>query len=202
MKLFYKPGACSLAAHIMLHEVGAAFDIEAVDTAAGRTESGRDYRQINANGYVPSLETDSGDHLTEGVAVLQYIADNNPDRAYAPALGSVERARLQQFLNFAATELHKAWSPLFASGSSDTEKAAAEAKVAAKFDYLESVLSDGREFLVADRFSVADAYMFVLANWAGFKSIDLAPWPRLADYVARIASRPATQSAFAAEGLV
>lgn len=201
MKLYYKPGACSLASHIMLYEVGAEFDTETVDTAAGLTETGHPYREINANGYVPTLETDAGENLAEGVAILQYIADNNPERAYTPAAGSVERARLQQFLNYAAAELHKAWGPLFASGSTDVEKVAAEKKVAAKFDYLETVLSDGREYLVAGQFSIADAYTFVLVNWANFKAIDLSGWPRLAAYVARIAARPAVKSAFAAEGL-
>lgn len=202
MKLYYIPGACSLASHIMLYEVGAEFDTEAVDTAAGLTETGRSYRDINANGYVPTLETDAGENLAEGVAILQYIADNNPERAYAPSAGSVERARLQQFLNYAAAELHKAWSPLFANGSTDAEKEAAQEKVAAKFDYLETVLSDGRDYLVADQFSVADAYTFVLVNWANFKAIDLSVWPKLAAYVARIAARPTAKSAFAAEGLV
>lgn len=202
MKLYYKTGACSLASHIMLNEVGATFEIEAVDTAAGKTESGRDYREINANGYVPALETNSGDILNEGVAILQYIADNNAARAYAPAPGSLERARLQQFLNYAASELHKAWGPLFSDNSTDTEKEAAQAKVKQKFDYLEKVLSDGRDFLVGNQFSVADAYTFVLVFWANFKAIDLKGWPKLYDYVTRIAERPSAKAAFAAEGLV
>ena len=201
MKLYYKPGACSLASHIMLYEVGADFEVEAVDTAAGKTEGGRDYREINANGYVPSLETDTGETLSEGVAILQHIADNNAERIYAPALGSIERARLQQFLNYAAAELHKAWGPLFASDSSEAEKASAQAKVVARFDYLENVLSDGRDYLVGGRFSVADAYTFVLINWANFKAIDLSGWPKLSAYVARIAERQSTKSAFVAEGL-
>ncbi|MEM7076816.1 MAG: glutathione transferase GstA [Pseudomonadota bacterium] len=201
MKLYYKPGACSLASHIMLNEVGADFEIVAVDTAAGLTEDGRDYRAINANGYVPSLETDAGDHLNEGVAILQYIADNNATRAYSPKPGSVGRARLQQFLNYAAAELHKAWGPLFSDAATDAEQDAARRKVTQKFDYLESVLSDGRDYLVDNQFSVADAYTFVLVFWANFKAIDLSAWPHLARYVDRIASRPAAKAAFAAEGL-
>lgn len=202
MKLYYKPGACSLASHIMLNEVGATFEIEAVDTAAGKTESGRDYRKINANGYVPSLETEGGETLSEGVAILQFIADNNADRGYAPASGSLERARLQQFLNYAASELHKAWGPLFSDTSTDAEKEVAQAKVKQKFDYLEKVLSDGRDFLVGNQFSVADAYTFVLVFWANFKAIDLNGWPKLSDYVTRVAERPAAKAAFVAEGLV
>ena len=202
MKLFYKPGACSLASHIMLHEVGEIFEIEAVDTGAGRTDSGQDFSKISPNGYVPALEVQDGVHLSEGVAILQYIADNHPGVAYAPQPGSMERARLQQFLNYAAAELHKAWSPLFANGSTDKEKAAAVRKVSGKFDYLESVLSEGREYLVGNRFSVADAYTFVLVNWANFKAIDLTAWPNLKAYWKRIADRPATQAAMAAEGLL
>lgn len=201
MKLYYKPGACSLASHIMLNEVGATFDIEAVDTVAGTTEAGRNYSEINANGYVPALEIEGGETISEGVAILQYIADNNAERAYSPAIGSLDRARLQQFLNYAAAELHKSWGPLFADNSTEAEKVAATAKVKRKFDYLETVLSDGRLFLVGNRFSAADAYTFVLVFWANFKDINLGDWPNLSDFVARIAARPAAKAAFEAEGL-
>lgn len=202
MKLYYMPGACSLASHIMLKEVGARFEIEKVDTQAGRTQSGQDYRDISPNGYVPALETEGGDYLNEGVAILQYIADTHPDRALSPELGSLARARLQQFLNFAAAELHKAWSPLFFSGSSEAEKSAAVRKVASKFDYLERVLADGRDYLVENQFSVADAYTFVLANWANVKGIDLNDWPHLAQFVQRVQARPATKAAMKAENLL
>ncbi|MEM7067616.1 MAG: glutathione transferase GstA [Pseudomonadota bacterium] len=202
MKLYFKPGACSLASHIMLHEIGDTFEIEAVDTDAGRTENGLDFRKISPNGYVPALEVRDGVHLSEGVAILQYIADNNPGSAYAPKPGSLERARLQQFLNYAAAELHKAWSPLFAGGSTDKEKEAAVRKVSGKFDYLESVLSDGRNYLVEGQFSVADAYTFVLVNWANFKAIDLTDWSNLHAYWKRVSDRPATRAAMAAEGLL
>ncbi|MEM7215239.1 MAG: glutathione transferase GstA [Pseudomonadota bacterium] len=202
MKLFYFPGACSLASHIMLHEVGETFEIERVDTEAQKTETGRNYREINPNGYVPALETQGGEHLSEGVAILQYIADSHPDKAFSPQPGSLERARLQQFLNFAAAELHKAWSPLFASNSTDEQRESARQQVASKFDYLNSVLADGQEYLVASRFSAADAYMFVLVNWANFKSIELRPWPHLAAYVERILARPSSKAAMLAEGLI
>ncbi len=202
MRLYYLQGACSLASHIMLHEVGADFDIELVDPVASRTASGKNYRDINANGYVPALDIEEDIVLTEGVAVLQYIADRYPEKAFSPALGTVARARLHQFLNFAAAELHKSWSPLFSNSSTDVEKAAATKKVATKFDYLESELSDGRSFLVENQFSVADAYTFVLVNWANFKEIDLKDWPNLARYVDRIMARPATQAAMQAEGLI
>ena len=202
MKLYYKSGACSLASHILLHEIGAPFDIESVDTDKGRTENGRNYREINPNGYVPALETNDGHHLTEGVAILQYIADNNPTRAYSPAPGSVERAQLQQFLNYAASELHKSWSPLFSDTSTEEEQEAAAKKVASKFDYLETTFSDGREYLIENTFSVADAYIFVLSNWANFKGIDLKNWPYLAAFVSRVMARPATRAAMQAEGLM
>ena len=202
MKLYYMPGACSLASHIMLHEVGASFEIEAVDTKAGRTETGRNFKEISPNGYVPALETDDGDYLTEGVAVLQHIADTHPGFAFSPEPGSLARARLHQYLNFAAAELHKAWGPLFADGSSDAEKSAAMRKIATKFDHLESVLADGRNYLVERQFSVADAYTFVLSNWANFKGIDLENWPHLSRFVQRIQARPATVAAMEAEGLM
>lgn len=201
MKLYYLPGACSLASHIMLHEIGASFEIDLVDPAKKRTASGENYRDISPNGYVPALQADDT-VITEGVAVLQYLADTHPDKAFSPALGSIPRARLQQYLNFAAAELHKSWSPLFSDQSTEAEKEAAAKKVASKFDYLEAELSDGRDYLVENQFSVADAYTFVLANWANVKDIDLGAWPNLARYVNRIAARPATQAAMQAEGLI
>ena len=201
MKLYYLPGACSLASHIMLHEIGASFEIDLVDPANKRTASGANYRDISPNGYVPALQADDT-VITEGVAVLQYLADTHPDNAFSPALGSIARARLQQYLNFAAAELHKSWSPLFSDQSTEAEKAAAAQKVASKFDYLEAELSDGRDYLVENQFSVADAYTFVLANWANIKGIDLGSWPDLARYIDRIAARPATQAAMQAEGLL
>ena len=202
MKLFFKPGACSLASHIMLREVDAEFEIEAVDTDNGRTETGADYKAINPNGYVPALEIRDGIYLSEGVAILQYVADANPEHAYSPNPGTLERARLQQFLNYAAAELHKAWGPLFADNSTEEERQIATGRVMSKFDYLETVLADGREFLVENQFSVADAYTFVLVNWANFKSISLANWPHLASYVNRVSQRPSARAAMQAEGLV
>ncbi len=202
MILYYKPGACSLASHIMLYEVGANFEIELVDTGLGKTQSGRNYLEINANGYVPTLRVEDGVNLSEGVAILQYIADTHPDQAFSPQLGSIERAHLHQFLNFAAAELHKAWTPLFMENSSEDEKEIAIRKVSSKFDYLESILNDGRKFLVENRFSVADAYTFVLVNWANYQSVDLTKWPNLASYIDHIAARPSTQAAMKAEGLI
>ncbi|UWQ27105.1 glutathione transferase GstA (plasmid) [Leisingera aquaemixtae] len=202
MKLYYKPGACPLASHIALYETGRPFDIEAVDTAAGRTESGADYRAINPKGYVPALGLDDGSILTEGAAVLQYIADSHPAAGLAPAAGTLARARMQEQLNWIGSELHKAFGPLFREGTSEAGKDDARSAVAGKFDFIEAQLADGREWLVEGRFSVADAYLFVVSNWANFTGIDLARWPNLAAFVSRSAARPSAQAAMRAEGLI
>lgn len=202
MKLYYVPGACSLASHIMLREVGAEFEIERVDTQTKRTEHGTNFFDISPNGYVPALKTQSGEIITEGAAILQYIADNAPDRAFSPKPGSIARARLQQFLNFAAAELHKSWGPLFSDQATEAAQTAARTAVGRKFDYLEGVLSDGRDYLVDGRFSVADAYTFVITQWANHKDIDLAKWPNLSAYVTRIATRSAVRAAMEAEALI
>ncbi|WP_151718707.1 glutathione transferase GstA [Gemmobacter serpentinus] len=202
MKLYYKPGACSLASHITLYEAGADFATEAVDTDAGRTETGTDFRAINPNGYVPALQLAGGEVLTEGAAVLQWIADRHPGAGLAPEAGSLDRARLQEALNWISSELHKAFGPLFRASATDEDRARARTQVAAKFDRAEAMLADGRDWLVAGRFSVADAYLFAVANWANFTGIDLARWPALAAHVARVAARPAAQKAMKAEGLI
>ncbi|WP_411352983.1 glutathione transferase GstA (plasmid) [Leisingera aquaemixtae] len=202
MKLYYKPGACPLASHIALYETGRPFDIEAVDTAAGRTESGADYRAINPKGYVPALGLDDGSILTEGAAVLQYIADSHPAAGLAPAAGTLARARMQEQLNWIGSELHKAFSPLFREGTPEAGKDDARSAVAGKFDLIEAQLEDGREWLVENRFSVADAYLFVVSNWANFTGIDLARWPNLAAFAGRCAARPSAQAAMRAEGLI
>jgi len=202
MKLYYKTGACSLATHIALHEVGETFKIEEVDTQAGRTKSGDDYSAINPKGYVPALELASGDILTEGTAILQYIADQHPESNLAPETGSIARARLQEYLNYTASELHKAFGPFFSSASSEANKQAAGKTVGQKFDYLDNLLSDGRDYLLGSGFSVADAYLFVVANWSNFVGIDLKNWPHVAAFVKRVAARPATRAALKAEGLL
>lgn len=202
MKLFYKPGACPLASHIALQEIGQPFEIASVDTATGRTAQGEDYRDINPKGYVPALQLDDGQILTEGPAILQFLADSAPAAGLAPEAGTLARARMQEQLTFVSSELHKAFGPLFRDGSTEAEKSAAREAVAAKFNHVEALLSDGRDYLVDDRFSVADAYLFVVANWANFTGIDLASWPNLTAFVARVSDRPATQAAMRAEGLI
>lgn len=202
MKLYYAPGACSLSPHISLREAGVSFDLEKVDTSTRRTESGADYLSINPKGYVPALQLDGGEVLTEGAAVVQFIADSHPDAGLAPAGGTLERARLQEHLNFIASEMHKAFTPLFDPSAPEAAKQAAPAAVARRLDHVERLLADGRAHLLGERFSVADAYLFTVASWTGPTGIGLDRWPRLASFVARVAARPSVQAAMWAEGLL
>jgi glutathione S-transferase len=201
MKLFYAPGACSLSPHIVLREAGIAFTLEKVDTASGTTESGADYRLINAKGYVPALQLSDGEVLTEGAAVVQFIADRNPEAGLVPAAGTLARARLQEHLNFIAAELHKAFTPLFKANSSEEMKTAAKANVRHRFDQIEHQLTDGRSYLMGETFSVADAYLFTVAAWANPTGIGLSDWPHLQALVSRVGERPSVKAAMAAEGL-
>ncbi|MEH6405620.1 MAG: glutathione transferase GstA [Sneathiella sp.] len=202
MRLFYKPGACSLASHIVLQEVGVTFSVDEVDTQAGRTKSGRDFKQLNPKGYVPVLELETGEVITEGAAILQYIADQHPDTQLVPAVGTIARARAQEHLNYTSSELHKAFGPLFSNNATDAQKAGARENVAQKIDYMATLLKDGDEYLVENKFTVVDAYVFVVLNWANFTGIDLNKWPNIAAYVARISVRPSTKEAMLAEGLL
>jgi len=202
MKLYMKPGACPLASHIILHELGLEFELDEVDTHAGLTKSGLDYKIINPKGYVPALQLDTGEVLTEGASILQYLADQHPEKGLAPKTGTVARARLHEYLNYTGSELHKAFGPFFSSDASDAEKEKAGATVAGKFDYLNALLGDGRTYLLGDNFSVADAYLFVVSNWANFTGIDLKKWPHVAAFVSRVSNRPAAQAAMKAEGLI
>lgn len=203
MKLYFKPGACSLASHIALREAGIDFDLVEVDTRAMTTRNGEDYGAVNPKGYVPALRIDDGRVLTEGAAVLQYIADRNPAAELAPAAGSFERSKLQEHLNFVASELHKAFGPFFSGRPLEgEERRKAEANVFAKADHFESVLGDGRSYLGGETFSVADAYLFVVANWSNFVGIGLDRLPRLRAFVARVAERAKTREAMQAEGLL
>ncbi|MEP2990007.1 MAG: glutathione transferase GstA [Parasphingorhabdus sp.] len=202
MKLYYKPGACSLATHITLYEAGAPFEVDEVDTEAGCTKSGKDYKSINPKGYVPALELSDESVLTEGAAVLQYVADQNPESSLAPKAGSIERTRVQEYLSYTGSELHKAFGPFFSDTASDVDKEKAGVNVASKFDYLNEILNDGRDYLVGNSFSVADAYLFVVSNWSNSVGIDLTRWPHIAAFVDRVSKRPATQVAMKAEGLI
>lgn len=203
MKLYYKPGACSLASHIALIEIGASVDLEQVDTELGLTASGEDFSKISRNGYVPALQIANGAIITENPAVLQYIADLKPEAKLAPAESSFDRIRLQELLNFISSELHKAFSPFF-SGQELTagERAEAESRVGRRIEHIEEHLADDRDFLLGNDFTVADAYTFVVINWANFVGVDLAPWPKTRTFLERVQSRPSVVKAMTAEGLI
>lgn len=200
MKLYFSPGACSMASHIVLHEIGGPFDIERVDTVSKRTASGTDFRTVNPKGKVPALAL-AGEVLTEGPSILQFLADRAANEQLAPRAGTMARARVNELLNFTGTELHVAFHPLFDPAATDAARAAARDRVGQKFGWLEDRLSDGRRFLTGDTFTIADAYAFVVCNWAGPSGIDLGKWPRLQAFAARVAARPATIAAMRAEGL-
>lgn len=201
MKLYYSPGASSLAPHIVLCEAGVPADLVKVDLRTKKLPDGGDYNALNGKGYVPMLELDDGQRLTEVAAIVQYVADHRPGTRLAPRPDTFERYRLQEWLSFISSELHKSFSPLFNRNASDDWKKAARGRLEARFDWLVGQLS-GRKFLLGDDFSVADACLFNVLTWARLVEIDLARWPVLADYLARVAARPAVHEAMRAEGLV
>lgn len=201
MKLYIKPGACSMASHIILAEIGGDYAVEIVDTANGETAGGANYREINPKGKVPALEVD-GEVLTEGPAILQFLGDRAANPGLAPTGGTMARARVNEVLNFTGTELHVAFGPLFAANSSDAQKEAARQAVAGKLDWLEGKLADGRAHLTGEAFTIADAYAFVVANWANFTGIALTRWPHILAFIERVGARPAVQRVLKAEGLV
>ena len=200
MKLYYSPGACSLSPHIALREIGAEFDLVKVDTKSKRMDDNRDFHEINPYGYVPALELDSGEILLEGPAIVQYIADLKPEAAIAPANGTLDRTRVQGALALINSEIHKAVGALFNPSLDDAGKQSAIAKIHARLDVLDRQFGDAH-FIANNRYSVADAYLFVVLRWLGFLKIDLAKWPALAAHNARIGERPAVQAALAAEGI-
>jgi glutathione S-transferase len=201
MKLYYAPGACSLSPHIVSRELGIPVELKKVNTKDKTIEGGGDYWKINARGYVPALELDNGEILTEGPAIVQYLADQKPDAGLAPKAGSFARYRLQEWLNFLTSEVHKQFSPLFKPNTPEDYKKIAKENLATRFDWLEQQLA-GKDYLTGKAFSVADAYLFVLLNWTKFQNIDLARWPNLAAFHARVGARPRVQEALQAEGLL
>jgi glutathione S-transferase len=201
MKLYFSPGACSLSPHIVAREAGLNIELVKADTKTKKLDDGSDYREINAKAYVPALQLDDGQLLTEGPAIVQYLADRNPAAGLAPAAGSMERYRLQEWLNFITSEIHKSFSPLFNPAASADWKAAAKANLEKRFAYVAQQL-EGRNYLLGEKFSVADAYLFTVANWSQWVGIDIGQWPALKAHHARVAARPRVQEALRAEGLL
>jgi len=200
MKLYYSPGASSLSPHIVLCEAGLAHELVKVDLKTKRTEFGDDFATINPKGYVPALELDDGTVLSEGAVIVQYLADLAPASGLAPAVGTIERVRLQEWLNFIATEVHKGFSPLF-RGVPEEWQAVIRKGLEVRFSRLATAL-EGHPYLMGEAFSIADAYLFTVLNWAKWVKLDLSPWPALDAYVARIATRPGVQKALKTEGLL
>ena len=201
MKLYYSPGACSLSPHIVAREAGIPLTLVRVDTKNKTTEAGDDYRAIQPKGYVPLLELDDSTRLSEGPAIVQYLADLAPAAKLAPLNGTFERYRLQEWLNFVTSEIHKQFSPLFDPTMPDDAKAKFRDKLAGRFAWLAEQLN-GRDYLMGSTFTVADAYLFTVLGWAKFTGPDLSRWPTLQAYVARVAARPQVQAALKAEGLL
>jgi len=201
MKLYYSPGACSLSPHITLHESGLKFEHVLAPTKTHQLEDGTDYYTINPLGYVPLLELDDGTRLAEGPAIVQYIADQVPDKKLAPANGTIARAQLQSWLNFIATELHRGFSPLFSPATPAEYKPIVIDKLLSRLKWVDSQLS-GKSYLMGEAFSVADPYLFTVTNWAAVVGVDIAGFANLAAFRARMAARPAVQTAMKEEGLL
>jgi glutathione S-transferase len=201
MKLYFSPGACSLSPHIVLREAGLKFDLEQVDNKTKQTKSGADFWKINAKGYVPALQFDNGDVLTEGPAIVQYIADQKPESGLAPKSGTIERSRVQEWLNFITSELHKGFSPLFRPNTPEDYKPIARDNLFKRIEYVDQQLA-GKQYLMGDHFTVADAYAFTVLNWSNFVKLDLSPYANVVAYMARVKARPKVQEALQAEGLL
>jgi glutathione S-transferase len=199
--LYFAPGACSLSPHIALREAGLPFTLEQVDLGTKKTRSGADFLKVSAKGQVPVLQFDGGEQLTEGPAIVQYIADQAPAAGLAPTNGTVARYHLQEWLNYVTSELHKGFSPLFNPKTPDAYKAMVKENLAARFTHLDKHLA-GRQYLLGDKFSVADAYCFTVVGWSKYHDIDLGKWPNLKAYMDRVAARPKVQEAMKAEGLI
>ncbi|MFW7193584.1 glutathione transferase GstA [Enterobacter sp. BNK-29] len=198
MKLYYAPDTCSLSPHIVLRELAIEFDLVKVDNRSKLTADGRDFLTINPKGYVAALELDDGKILTEGPAILQYLADLKPERGLAPRADSWERVRLQEWLNFITSEIHAGSAPLFNRGLPEEAKSIFREKLFRRFDFLQETLSTSA-YLAGASFSVADAYLFTVLGWARFFAIELSPWPALLAYREKISARPAVQAALGAE---
>ncbi len=201
MKLYYSPGACSLSPHIAMYEAGLPFEAIAAPTKTHQLPDGSDFYKVNPLGYVPYLTLDDGRSLHEGPAIVQYIADQAPNSHLAPPAGSFERYKLQEWLNFISTEVHKTFSPLFVPTTPAETKTAALAKLQNRLQWVDGELA-GKDYLMGDTFTVADGYLFVVTNWGQYVGLDMSPYTNLVAYRARVGARPAVIAAMKAEGLI
>lgn len=201
MKLHYSPGACSLAPHIVLHEAGLPFTLVKVNLKAHKFQDGSDYYPVAPKGQVPLLELDSGEHLSEGPAIMQYLADQVPEKNLAPANGTMARYRLQEWLNFVTSELHKGVGGLFNPAMPEDGKAVIRAKATSKLQWVDEQLA-GKQYLMGEAFTIADAYLFTVTSWTAHTGIDISGMKNLGAFQARMAARPAVQAAMKAEGLL
>jgi glutathione S-transferase len=199
MKLYYAPGACSLAPHIIAAEAGLDLGLEKVDLGQKRTEAGEDYRGINPKGAVPALQLDDGQVLTENAVVLQYLAAQAPERGFMPR-ESMARWRLLELVNFIATELHKGFAPLFKPDITQEMSNFVVGNLSPRLQILDRQLGD-KPYLTGEAFTIADAYAFVILSWAKRLNIDISSWPRLESFRERVAARPAVRGVLAEEGL-
>jgi glutathione S-transferase len=200
MQLYFSTGACSLASHITAREAGIPLKLERADTKTKKLVDGSDYYAVNSKGAVPALRLDDGQVLTEGVAIMQYLADQKPESKLAPKAGTLERYRLQEWLNYITSEVHKSYSPLWNPTSDPKVKEYAQANLEKKLDWVNGQLA-GKKFLTGDTFTIADAYLYTVINWSYFLNLGLDKWPALKDFHARVAARPSVQAALEAEGL-
>ena len=201
MKLYYAPGACSLSPHIVAREAGIPIQLQKVNTKDKSMEGGGDFWQINPRGYVPVLELDNGERLTEGPAIVQYLADQKPESGLAPKAGTLERYRLQEWLNFITSELHKSFGAFFTPGMPDEAKDVFRARLRQKLQWVDGQLA-GKSYLLGDDFTVADAYLFTVTNWAEFTKVDIADLANLQAFRQRMLTRPSVQAAMKHEGLI
>lgn len=201
-QLYYAPGACSLAPHIVLRELGEDFSLVKVSMQTRQTDDGADFSTINPKGYVPAMRLANGETLTEGAAISAFLADNNPDSDLAPRAGTLERARVNEWLVFINSEVHKTLGGLFNPAVTEDQKKALVERFATRLDYVEKSLSDGRAYLTGDKFTIADPYLFVVVNWTNMLGIDISKWTHVKAFQARVAARPHTQAAMKAEGLI
>jgi glutathione S-transferase len=201
MKLYYAPGACSMAPHIVLREAGYKFDLDKVDIPNKKTADGGDFYQVNPKGYVPALKLDDGQVLTEVGVICQYLADQKPETGLAPKLGTMDRYRQMEWLNFAASEVHKQLGALFNPKMTSDMKEVQLGYIERRFNTLEKMLA-GRQYAMGEKFTIADAYLFTVLNWTNVHKIDVAKWPNIKTLMERVRNRPKVQETLKAEGLV